>query len=121
MGSLHSVCRVLTKYVPPTFSRTHLEAAGPAPETPGAAERGLGGPGTPPATGAGPGLGVRPRGGPSAAASSAMPGPAQRRPAAITARRFRFPRAEPEAEPEGGEGAGLPARCSAGDGGRGSR
>lgn len=79
LGSRHSVCRVLTKYVPPTFSRTHLEAAGgraaPAgpglsivPEKPGAAERGLGGPGTPP----GPGLGVRPRGGPSAAASSAM-------------------------------------------------
>lgn len=81
LGSRHSVCRVLTKYVPPTFRRTHLEAAGgraapggdSAPPEPAAAAaaapaaRGLGGPGAPP----GPGLGVRPRGGPSAAAAAA--------------------------------------------------
>lgn len=78
LGSRHSVCRVLTKYVPPTFSRTHLEAAAAggdsAPAGPAAAPaaRGLGGPGVPP----GPGLGVRPLGGPSAMAElSARPPP----------------------------------------------
>lgn len=81
LGSRHSVCRVLTKYVPPTFSRTHLEAAAggeTAPAAPAAAPaaRGLGGPGAPP----GPGLGVRPLGGPSAMAEP------QRPPAAIAVR-----------------------------------
>lgn len=87
LGSRHSVWRVLTKYVPPTFSRTHLEAAAGgdgAPADPAAAPaaRGLGGPGTPP----GPGLGVRPLGGPSAIAEP------QRPPAAIAARAASAPR-----------------------------
>lgn len=87
LGSRHSVCRVLTKYVPPTFSRTHLEAAAggdSAPADPAAAPavRGLGGPGAPP----GPGLGVRPLGGPSAIAEPQCP------PAAIAARAASGPR-----------------------------
>lgn len=87
LGSRHSVCRVLTKYVPPTFSRTHLEAAAggdSAPADPAAAPaaRGLGGPGAPP----GLGLGVRPLGGPSAMAEPQCP------PAAIAARAASGPR-----------------------------